>query len=164
MKRISRRQFIEKATFSTFPIILLPQTLKAFSRTSVDYQNVEIKYGKLRGYRENGVNIFKGVPYADNASGTNRFKKAGSVKPWTGVRDALQLGHPSIQAPNQTYGINEPGPDENCLVLNIWTPANDGKKRPVMVYNHGGGFLTGSGGAATADGANLARMYDVCCC
>jgi para-nitrobenzyl esterase len=90
-----------------------------------------------------------------------RFHKAGPVNPWTGTRDALQLGNPSIQPANQTYGIDEPGPAEDCLVLNIWTPATDFRKRPVMVYNHGGGFRTGSGGSTAQDGSNLARIYDV---
>ena len=114
---------------------------------STEYRTVDTPNGKLRGYREKDVTIFKGVPYAGRVSGRNRFLKAGPVKPWHGVRDALQLGNPSIQPPNQTYGINEPDPAEDCLVLNIWTPGTDGRKRPVMVYNHGGGFRTGSGGS-----------------
>jgi len=161
MKDFSRRQFIARTALATAPVILLPGVAKSWSGATIDYKVVDTPYGKLRGYRENGVNIFKGIPYAGDVSGAKRFQKAGSVQPWTGIRDALQLGNPSIQPPNQTYGINEPGPAENCLVLNIWTPANDGKKRPVMVYNHGGGFRTGSGGSASQDGANLARMYDV---
>ena len=60
-----------------------------------------------------------------------------------------------------TTDINEPSPAENCLFLNIWTPAADGRKRPVMVYSHGGGFFKGSGGAHYQDGGNLARTYDV---
>ncbi|WP_303921394.1 carboxylesterase/lipase family protein [Draconibacterium sediminis] len=161
MKDFSRRQFILRTTGATLPFILLPGISGAWPGFSTDYQLADTKYGKLRGYRENGVNIFKGIPYAGHASGINRFKKAAPVQPWAGVRDALQLGNPSVQSPNQTYGLNEPKPDENCLFLNIWTPANDNKKRPVMVYNHGGGFQTGSGGSVTADGSNLARMYDV---
>ncbi len=161
MKDFSRRQFIGRTALAAAPVILLPGMAKSWIVSSIDYQTVETRYGKLRGYRENGVNIFKGVPYAGNVSGVNRFQKAGLVKPWAGVRDALQLGNPSIQPATQTYGINEPGPSEDCLVLNIWTPASDGKKRPVMVYNHGGGFRTGSGGSASQDGANIARMYDV---
>ena len=73
----------------------------------------------------------------------------------------MQLGAPAIQTPNQTRGLNEPKPDEDCLFLNVWTPANDNRKRPVMVYNHGGGFSNGSGGAVDQDGANLARFFDV---
>ncbi len=161
MKKISRRQFIERGAIASLPFILIPRTAKSWTDASINYQIVEIQHGKLRGYREKGVSIFKGIPYAGNVSGTKRFQKAGSVMPWIGIRDALQLGHPSIQPPNQTYGVNEPEPDEDCLLLNIWTPASDSKKRPVMVYNHGGGYQTGSGGALTADGSNLARMFDV---
>ena len=161
MNQISRRRFIGTTTLATVPIIISPGFLDSCKYTGQDYKIIETPYGKIRGYRENEVNIFKGVPYAGNVSGEKRFQKGGPVKPWTGVRDALQLGHPSIQIPNQTYGLNEPGPDENCLVLNIWTPANDSKKRPVMVYNHGGGFVHGSGGSVATDGINLAKMYDV---
>ncbi len=118
-------------------------------------------YGKLRGIRTEGVNIFKGIPYAGSISGERRFRSPAPLKPWAGVRDALRLGAPAIQPPNQTYGINEPLPAEDCLFLNVWTPANDNKKRPVMFYNHGGGFSTGSGGSVGQDGSNLARNFDV---
>ncbi len=126
-----------------------------------EYVDVEISYGKLRGVRERDVNIFKGIPYAGSVSGERHFRSPVPLQPWTGIREALQLGHPSIQVPNQTYGIDEPEPAEDCLVLNIWTPGIDNKKRPVMFYNHGGGFSTGSGGSVPQDGANLARAFDV---
>ena len=161
MKNFSRRQFIGKTTLAAAPIILLPGIFRSWKSAETEYKIIDTPFGKLRGFRENSVNIFKGVPYAGSVSGENRFQKAGQVKPWTGTRDALQLGNPSIQPPNQTYGINEPEPAEDCLVLNIWTPANDGLKRPVMVYSHGGGYIHGSGGSTAQDGANLARMYDV---
>jgi len=161
MNPFSRRRFLKTTSLVVVPGILFPHSFYGIRSREADYRVVETAAGKLKGYRENGVNIFKGVPYAGHVSGMNRFLKAGPVKPWTGIRDALQLGFPSIQPPNQTYGINEPEPDEECLVLNIWTPANDNKKRAVMVYNHGGGFRTGSGGSVSQDGANLARMYDV---
>jgi len=122
---------------------------------------VETAFGKLRGVRNEGVNIYKGVPYAGSVAGPHRFREPAPLVPWGGVRDALQLGPPSIQAPNQTFGINEPDPAEDCLYLNIWTPANDHRKRPVMFYNHGGGFGAGSGGSVVQDGANLARYFDV---
>lgn len=161
MSTFSRRQFIGKTALATAPVIFIPGISHAWKSPEQNYKTIDTPYGKLRGYREEGVNIFKGVPYAGNVSGEKRFQKAGPVEPWTGVKDAMRLGHPSIQPPNQTYGINEPEPAEDCLVLNIWTPANDNKKRPVMVYNHGGGFRTGSGGSVAQDGANLSRMYDV---
>ena len=119
--------------------------------------DVEISHGKLRGFREEGVNIFKGIPYAGRVSGDRRFRRPAALEPWSSVRDALQLGAPAIQPTRP----NEPEPAEDCLFLNIWTPANDQQKRPVMFYNHGGGFVIGSGGKIEQDGANLARNFDV---
>ncbi len=118
---------------------------------------VEISHGKIIGARDRGVNIFKGIPYAGSVSGERRFRRPAELEPWTGVREALQLRAPAIQSPRH----NEPEPAEDCLFLNIWTPANDNQKRPVMFYSHGGGFVVGSGGAAIQDGANLARNFDV---
>jgi para-nitrobenzyl esterase len=117
----------------------------------------ETEYGAIQGIRERGVNIFKGVPYAGRVSGDRRFRDPAPLEPWAGVRDATQLGAPAIQPPR----ANEPDPDEDCLFLNIWTPANDDKKRAVMFYSHGGGFVIGSGGTIGQDGANLARNFDV---
>ena len=133
---------------------------KPFSSTLLDkdtYVHAETTHGKLRGIRIDGVNIYKGIPYAGSVSGDRRFRRPAPLKPWTGVRDALKWGAPSIQSPRR----NEPPPAEDCLFLNVWTPANDNQKRPVMFYNHGGGYVTGSGGASYQDGANLARKYDV---
>jgi para-nitrobenzyl esterase len=105
---------------------------------------------------------FKGIPYAGPVAGAGRFKEAPPPQSWSGVRDALQLGPPSMQGPGTTYGENEPAYSENCLVLNVWTPAvKDGHKRPVMVYSHGGGFVSGSGGSKDVDGSRLAATYDV---
>lgn len=117
--------------------------------------------GKLRGVRSPGLSTFKAIPYAGSVSGQARFKAPPAPASWTGVRDASQLGPPSIQPPKGTSGIFEPACAEDCLVLNIWTPAADGKRRPVMFYNHGGGYVTGSGGGRGADGGRLATEYDV---
>ena len=122
---------------------------------------IEISHGKIRGIRTEGVNIFKGIPYAGRISGDRRFRRPAPLEPWKGIRDAIRLGTPAMQSPKTVYGIDEPQPGEDCLFLNVWTPANDNKKRPVMFYNHGGGFSTGSGGSAGQDGANLARYFDV---
>jgi para-nitrobenzyl esterase len=119
--------------------------------------DVETTYGTIRGATHTGVNSFKGVPYAGRISGDRRFRPPAELKPWAGVRDALQLGAPAIQPPRW----NEPEPAEDCLFLNVWTPANDHQKRPVMFYSHGGGFVIGSGGSPLQDGANLARHFDV---
>ena len=124
---------------------------------SDEWVETETSYGRIRGARKDGVNLFKGVPYAGRTSGDRRFRRPAPLEPWTGVREALQVGPPAIQPPRR----NEPDPSEDCLFLNIWTPANDNGKRPVMFYSHGGGFVIGSGASASQDGANLARNFDV---
>jgi para-nitrobenzyl esterase len=123
-----------------------------------EYAEVTTPHGRIRGTRSPGLTIFKGIPYAGPVSGPNRFKAAPPLQSWTGVRDGLQVGAPSMQ-PGQRR--NEPAQDENCLFLNIWTPATDGRKRPVMFYSHGGGFTTGSAAAGYQDGSGLARTFDV---
>jgi para-nitrobenzyl esterase len=123
----------------------------------MDMVKVEISQGKIRGIRKEGVNIFKGIPYAGKVSGEHRFRRPADLEPWSGIRDALHLGSPAIQPRRQ----DEPEPAEDCLFLNIWTPANDNQKRPVMFYSHGGGFVIGSGGTASQGGSNLARNFDV---
>jgi para-nitrobenzyl esterase len=122
--------------------------------------------GQLRGAREEGFLSFKGVPYAGPSDGANRFKAPTKLEPWTGIRDALDYGHQAIQNrdPNSLPGSSLAPTTENCQFLNIWTPALDNRKRPVMFYSHGGGFATGSGGWAenpAHDGSALAKNYDV---
>ena len=119
--------------------------------------------GRVRGATFGGVCVFRGVPYAGSVSGAARFKAPPVVQPWSGVRDALTFPPPSIQPgqPLVTPGRFIPPPAEDCLFVNVWTPGIDGKRRPVMFYNHGGGFTIGSGSGALQDGANLARQYDV---
>ena len=159
---ISRRQFVTRMSLATAATVVLPKSVYSSWYPNADkYVTVEISHGKIRGIRTEGVNIFKGIPYAGRISGDRRFRRPAPVEPWQGVRDAIRLGTPAMQSPKTVYGIDEPQPGEDCLFLNIWTPANDNKKRPVMFYNHGGGFSTGSGGSAGQDGANLARYFDV---
>lgn len=122
--------------------------------------------GRLRGMNENGVVVFKGVEYAGAAVGANRFKPPTKLEPWTGVRDAVEYGPQAIQNrdPNMPPSAPVTPSSENCHFLNVWTPALDNKKRPVMFYSHGGGFLTGSGGWGknpSHDGSALAHSYDV---
>ncbi|MBN1790537.1 MAG: carboxylesterase family protein [Bacteroidales bacterium] len=96
-----------------------------------EYVDVEITHSKIRGIRVEGVKIFKGIPYGGRVSGDRRFLRPTPLEPWSGIREALQFGAPAIQAPRR----GEPAPAEDCLFLNVWTPANDQKKRPVMFYN-----------------------------
>lgn len=156
----TRRDFI-KTVGTASGLLFLPGTILPFGYNAWDipeeWVEVETSKGKIKGMRSTGVNIFKGIPYAGKVSGDRRFKRPAPLEPWTGVRDTYELGAPAIQAPRR----NEPTPAEDCLFLNVWTPANDGKKRPVMFYSHGGGFVIGSGGSQAQDGANLARNFDV---
>jgi para-nitrobenzyl esterase len=129
---------------------------------AAEFVEVDTVEGRLKGQRENGLCIFRGVRYAGSPTGEARFKAPPPLQKWKGVRDALAWGNPALQVRGQTFGGNEPAPDEDCLVLNVWTPAvDDGRKRPVMFYCHGGGFSTGSGASRMQDGSNLARENDV---
>lgn len=129
---------------------------------------VEIETGKLRGSRSGGISFFKGVPYAAPTGGSNRFMAPQPVANWGGVRDAVAYGDRCSQE-RETFGDapilswyaqNEPY-SEDCCVLNVFSPACDSARRPVMVYVHGGGYVTGGGGGATLDGSNLASFGDV---
>lgn len=163
MRPINRRQFVSRLSLTAAAGLMYPRF--GYSKSShlgsvnkpEEHIDTETTHGKIRGIRVDGVNIFKGVPYAGRISGNRRFRRPAALEPWSGVRDALELGAPAIQNPRR----NEPPPAEDCLFLNIWTPANDNKKRPVMFYNHGGGFVIGSGGSGGQDGGNLARNFDV---
>jgi para-nitrobenzyl esterase len=157
---INRRQFVTRMSLATAATVVLPKSIYSYPKPD-EYVTIEMSQGKIRGIRKDGVNIFKGIPYAGRISGDRRFRRPAPLEPWAGVRDTIRLGTPAMQSPKTVYGIDETQPGEDCLFLNIWTPANDNKKRPVMFYNHGGGFSTGSGGSTGQDGANLARYFDV---
>jgi para-nitrobenzyl esterase len=128
-------------------------------------------FGKIRGEEIQGIKIFKGVPYGATTAGQNRFMPPMDPAPWSGVRDALHYGPSTPQSnpgvarvvsPLSTASANLPPESEDCLVLNVWTPAlKDGRKRPVLFWCHGGGFVSGSGSSPGTDGANLARRGDV---
>ena len=156
---LSRRRFVAQGS-AALAIAATPFNRSIAQDKQTDYVEVETKYGRLRGSSADGLVTFRGVPYAGSVSGPNRFKAAPPLQPWTGVRDALHLGPPSPQ-PGRRGSAREPDPAEDCLFLNVWTPAADHKKRAVMFYSHGGGFTTGSGGSAYQDGGNLARSMDV---
>ena len=123
------------------------------------------RYGKVRGKREDGIVKFLGVPYATPPLGELRFKAPKPPRRWHGVRDAVNFPNPAFQVAGNEMGPNGngrmPAPSEDCLYLNIWTPAADRRRRPVMFYNHGGGYMIGSGSATGQDGTHLAQLYDV---
>ena len=136
--------------------------------SSSDHPTIDIDSGKLRGARANGITSFKGVPYAAPTGGLRRFQAPAAVQAWAGERDATRLGQRCMQERENFgdppvlawYAQTEPF-GEDCCVLNVYTPACDGARRPVMVYIHGGGYVTGGGGGAVLDGSALAGFGDV---
>ena len=126
---------------------------------------VETTGGRLRGVATGGVDAFKGIPYAASTAGANRFLPPAPAAPWPGVREATAFGPSAPQLPASTepltawYNALEPM-GEDCLSLNVWTPGTTGK-RPVMVWLHGGAWVSCAGSAPGFDGTVLAREGDV---
>ncbi|WP_303637366.1 carboxylesterase/lipase family protein [Stenotrophomonas tuberculopleuritidis] len=116
---------------------------------------VRVRGGRVRGQREQGVHVFRGLRYGAD-TGAYRFQPPRREAPWRGIADALEYGAAAPQG-----GAEGPG-SEDCLFLNVWTPAlGDGGRRPVLVYLHGGGFNNGSGSDPLYDGSALCRRGDV---
>src|SRR4029453_11502212 len=117
----------------------------------------ETSAGKVRGVVAEGVNIFKGIPYGGTTAGKNRFMPPTKPTPWAGTLVALDYG-PSAPQGSGDVAPGSLAQSEDCLVLNVFTPAlRGGRNRPVMVWLHGGGFSTGSGSKPILDGTNLAH-------
>lgn len=161
----SRREFLKHTAILS---AAAPAILRGAGE---EYVEVETSFGRIRGVNNNGIRTFKGIPYGANTAGKNRFMPPVDPPKWTGVRDTLAFGPSAPQTEPGTRrntsdlavaGAGLTNESEDCLVLNVWTPAvNDGRKRPVMFWCHGGGFASGSGSSPVTDGTNLARRGDV---
>jgi para-nitrobenzyl esterase len=126
-------------------------------------ETVEIAQGRLKGFSKDGVLRFNGIPFAKPPVGPLRWRMAEPPEPWTGTREAARFGciAPQIAGAAERLIGSTPGEQsEDCLYLNIWTPACAGR-RPVMVWIHGGAFLNGAGSLGTYNGKYLAARGDV---
>jgi para-nitrobenzyl esterase len=128
---------------------------------------VETRSGRLRGELRNGVCRFLGIPYGASTAGANRFRAPQPVQPWAGIRDAQTFRPACPQLPihdSEYFAWYHPAPvnDEDCLHLNVYTcGAQAARRRPVMVWLHGGGFISGSGSAEIFEGSNLTAYGDI---
>ena len=119
-----------------------------------------VEGGAIQGTIGDGVRAFKGIPFAASPVGDLRWKPPQPVQPWSGVRPAREFGNRAMQLPLFADMVfRSPGISEDCLTLNVWTPAAPAKRKlPVLVYFHGGGLAAGDGSEPRYDGAAMARQ------
>lgn len=120
---------------------------------------VDTSCGKVQGELKDGLQVFRGIPFAKPPVGDLRFQSPRPPEKWSGVRECTKFspGAPQEQVPLMDVGEMS----EDCLYLNIWTPGCDNRRRPVMVWIHGGGFMGGSGSQAMYEGSSLVRRGDI---
>ncbi len=125
---------------------------------------VKTTSGKVSGLDNNGIQVFKGIPFAAPPVGDLRWKAPQPVTPWNGVKKCVAFGASPVQAPpvpfmcwSEEYLIPKEPIGEDCLYLNVWAPKKSTTKKAVLVYIYGGGFRTGGAGCAIYDGTAMAK-------
>jgi para-nitrobenzyl esterase len=163
-KTSSRRAFMRDGSLFVAGAWAAPW-LRVLDGAEPEFAITDTSTGKVRGTLVDGIRVFKGIPYGAPTSGKNRFMPPMKPAGWTGTRDALAFGPTAPQATDNSGTTAAGSParqSEDCLVLNVFTPGlADGRKRPVMVWLHGGGFSSGSGSGRILDGTSLAHTHDV---
>jgi para-nitrobenzyl esterase len=187
--RPNRREFFRTmgagvAGLSVGPAIVSSSCAPAGTRAGGDDQVLfigddiavaETKYGRVKGYILRDIYHFLGIPYGADTSGANRFMAPRPPEPWDTVFPAVWWGNSAPQLMGHRYArrynafvdhTNFDDISENCLAINVWTPGyGDGKKRPVMLWLHGGGFTGGNGHEQDGyNGENLSRLGDIVFC
>ncbi len=146
-----------------------PASTHAAARTDASSAPIATtQYGRVAGRTNEGIHVFKGIPYGASTAGPGRFLPPSAPASWSGVREATSYppmcpqGDPVRAGLFSSWIEGGQGMDEDCLALNIWTPGlRDGAKRPVMVWFHGGDFSSLSGSRNVFEGARLSRNGDV---
>ncbi len=185
--KTTRRNFFQTAGLgaaglgiaSALPLTSCATTAKAADETDEqvllvgdDIAIAQTVYGKVQGFILRGIYNFRGIPYGADTSGKNRFMPPQKPESWTDVKPVVWWGNTAPQSMDNRYDNawasfvdhwNYDDVSEDCLKLNVWTPAlADRKKRPVMVWLHGGGYTNGNGIEQDGyDGENLSRKGDI---
>jgi para-nitrobenzyl esterase len=159
MSEITRRTFLRQSAIVTSGIAASGLiTTSSFASVTFNAESpvATTIYGKISGYTDNGIHVFKGVRYGADTSG-RRFMPPLAPEKWSGIADAVDYGASSPQRGQRGGNMSE-----DCLFLNVFTPAlRDKKKRPVMFYIHGGAYSGGSGSSPLYDGVHLCKRGDV---
>ena len=136
----------------------------SIATSAQDAVSVNTSYGILEGLDISGIKTFKGVPFAAPPTGDNRWREPQPLQPWQGIRECHDYAPDPMQEP--IFGDMNFGADsisEDCLYLNIWTPAiTMNEKLPVLIYFNGGGLMAGSGSEPRYAGMSMARRGMIC--
>ncbi len=131
----------------------------------------QTRYGKVQGYEQGAISVWKGIPFAQPPTAQLRFRAPQPPEPWRGVRETTvfspmapqvpAMGASMVGALGAERAVDQRPMSEDCLYLNIWSPGTEGEKRPVMVYIHGGAFTLGSASDPWYDGTSFAANHNL---